>query len=127
MNTVTRWEMDERQAEPARSVGDEEEMGFIEWMPLVDISQDEKEWCLKADLPDVKMEDVSVTVVNGVLSLTGKRKFEKIERGREYYCMECASGTFARSFRLPEGADGSRAAAEHKGGVLTVRVPKIKR
>ena len=136
MNTLTTWEMDELQTRlagffglpffrPANAAG--EAMAFVEWTPSVDISEDEKEWCLKADLPDVKKEDVSVTVENGVLRLAGERKIENVQRGRMYYCMECACGKFVRSFPLPERADGSRAAAEHKGGVLTVRIPKNER
>ncbi|HTV42075.1 MAG TPA: Hsp20/alpha crystallin family protein [Candidatus Sulfotelmatobacter sp.] len=137
MNALTKWEpfreMDELQDRLARFFGlslprpanpGDEAMTFAEWLPSVDISEDDKEWCVKADLPDVKKEDVTVTVENGVLRLVGERKFEKEEKGRKYHRVECAYGKFLRSFVLPDGADGSKSAAEYKNGVLTVRVPK---
>lgn len=126
-------EMDELQNRLARFFGlplsmpanaGEEVMTFAEWAPSVDVSEDEKEWCAKADLPDVKKEDVTVTVENGVLRLVGERKFEKEEKGKKYHRVECAYGKFLRSFVLPDGADGNKAAADYKNGVLTVRVPK---
>jgi HSP20 family protein len=137
MNALTKWEpfkeMDELQNRFTRFFGlpllrpantGEEAMTFAEWSPAVDISEDDKEWCVKADLPDVKKEGVSVTVENGVLRLVGERKFEKEEKGKKYHRVECAYGKFLRCFVLPDGADGSKAAAEYKNGVLTVRVPK---
>jgi HSP20 family protein len=137
MNALTKWEpfmeMDELQNRLARFFGlplsmpanaGEEVMTFAEWAPSVDVSEDEKEWCAKADLPDVKKEDVTVTVENGVLRLVGERKFEKEEKGKKYHRVECAYGKFLRSFVLPDGADGNKAAADYKNGVLTVRVPK---
>ncbi|HUA64399.1 MAG TPA: Hsp20/alpha crystallin family protein [Alphaproteobacteria bacterium] len=137
MNALTKWEpfkeMDELQSRLARFLGlpslrpantGEEAMTFAEWSPSVDISEDDKEWCVKADLPDVKKENVTVTVDGGVLRLTGERKFEKEEKGKKYHRLECAYGKFLRSFMLPDGADGNKATAEFKDGVLKVRVPK---
>lgn len=145
MNTLTKWnpfrketwdpwnemtEMENRLARffgrlPARTNGDTEEaMSSSEWAPLVDIVEDEKEYAVKAELPEMKKEDVRVTVENGILLIKGERKFEKEEKGKKYHRIERAYGTFQRYFTLPEGVDGAKTAAEFKDGVLTVRLPK---
>jgi HSP20 family protein len=108
---------------PGRANG-EETMATGEWSPLVDIVEDDKEYIVKAELPDVKKEDVKVIVENGALSISGERKFEKEEKGRKYHRIERAYGLFQRYFALPEGVDGTRTIAEFKDGVLTVRLPK---
>jgi len=79
---------------------------------------------IKAELPDVKKEDVKVTVENGVLTISGERKFEKEEKKKKYHRVERAFGTFVRSFSLPDVADASKVKAEFKNGMLTVHVPK---
>jgi len=104
--------------------GSRELMTVARWAPSVDISEDNKEWLLKADLPDVKKEDVKVTVENGVLTVTGERKFEKEHKDKKYHRIEWSYGHFFRSFALPEGADSSKVSAEFKDGVLRVRLPK---
>jgi HSP20 family protein len=91
---------------------------------LVDITEDEKEWVVKADLPEVKKEDVNVTVENGVLTITGERKFEKEEKDKKYHRIERSYGNFLRSFTLPDAADSSKVTAEFKDGVLKVHLPK---
>jgi HSP20 family protein len=137
MNALTRWdpfkEMEDLQSRfatlcgltPARpGNGGQELMTITEWTPSVDIIEDEKEWLVKADLPEVKKEDVKVTVENGVLTITGERKFEKEEKDKKYHRIERSYGNFLRSFTLPDGADGSKVAAEFKDGVLKVHLPK---
>lgn len=136
MNALTRWdpfkEMEDVQGRlakffgwPARAAnGGKELMTVAEWAPSVDIVEDEKEWLVKTDLPDVKKEDVKVTVEDGVLAITGERKFEKEEKGKKYHRIENSYGNFFRSFTLPDGADGSKVTAEFKDGVLKVRLPK---
>jgi len=110
---------------PARTEnGDRELMTITEWAPSVDIIEDEKEWLVKADLPEVKKEEVKVTVENGVLTITGERKFEKEEKDKKYHRIERSYGNFLRSFTLPDGADGSKVNAEFKDGVLKVHLPK---
>jgi HSP20 family protein len=104
--------------------GGQELMTLAEWAPSVDISEDDKEWLIKADLPDVKKEDVKVTVENGVLTVTGERKFEKEEKDKKYHRIERSYGNFFRSFTLPEGAEGAKVSAQFKDGVLEVRLPK---
>ena len=94
------------------------------WSPLVDISEDEKEYLIKADLPEMKKEEVKVTVEEGVLSLTGERKSEKEEKNKKFHRIERSYGTFLRTFTLPENADATKIAAEFKEGVLKVHLPK---
>jgi HSP20 family protein len=108
---------------PLRGFG-EEAMTVSEWTPLVDIAEDDKEYLIKAELPEVKKEDVKVTVENGVLTITGERKFEKEEKGKKYHRVERGYGSFMRSFTLPEGAAGDKISAEFKDGVLKVHLAK---
>lgn len=137
MNKLTRWdpfkEMEETQNRLARFFGltpprpgngGQETMTITEWSPSVDITEDDKEYLVKADLPDVKKDDVKVTVENGVLTITGERKFEKEEKGKKYHRIERSYGNFLRSFTLPDAADGAKVAAEFKDGVLKVHLPK---
>ena len=107
-----------------RGDGQEETMTVTEWAPLVDISEDDKEYCIRTELPGVKKEEVKVTVENGVLSISGERKYEKEEKNRKYHRIERAYGNFLRSFSLPDDADGSKVSAEFKDGVLNVHLAK---
>ena len=91
---------------------------------MADISEDEKEYLIKTELPDLKREDVKVTVENGVLTISGERKFEKEEKKRKYHRVERGYGSFARSFTLPDDAEGNMVKAEFKNGVLMVHLPK---
>jgi HSP20 family protein len=103
---------------------EQEAMTVSEWTPLVDITEDDKEYLIKAELPEVKKEDVKVTVENGTLTMTGERKFEKEEKDKKYHRIERAYGSFMRSFTLPEGAAGDKVSADFKDGVLKVHLPK---
>jgi HSP20 family protein len=136
MNVVTRWdpsrEMEELQNRlsnffgrtPAR-LGDakEESITVAEWAPLVDITEDEKEYIIKTELPEVKKEDVKVAVENGLLTIVGERKFEK-EENKKYHRVERAYGRFVRSFIVPDAVDADKVSAEFKDGVLMVHLPK---
>jgi HSP20 family protein len=95
-----------------------------EWAPPVDIAEDDKEYTIKAELPDIQKEDVAVTLENGVLMLRGERKFEKEDKGKRYHRIERAYGSFLRSFVMPEDADESKVSAEFKDGMLKVHVAK---
>jgi len=101
-----------------------DEITLADWSPLSDITEDDKEYVIKAELPDVKKEDVRVTVENGVLTISGERKFEKEEKKKKYHRIERAYGTFVRTFSLPDVADAGKVKAEFKNGVLTVHMPK---
>jgi HSP20 family protein len=95
------------------------------WVPPVDIYETEQhELVIKAELPDVKREDIGVTFENNVLTLKGERKEEQqISRDR-FQRVERFQGTFSRSFTLPATVDAGKISATYKDGVLTVRLPQ---
>jgi HSP20 family protein len=136
MNALTRWdpfkEMDDLHKRlnslfshsPSRLGDGKEAMTVAEWSPLVDITEDDKEYIIKAELPEVRKEDVKVTVENRVLSITGQRKFEKEEKDKRYHRIERAYGSFTRSFSVPDDADDAKVSAEFKDGVLSVHLAK---
>jgi HSP20 family protein len=97
----------------------------MEWAPAADISETDKEYVIKAELPEVKKEDVSVTVTEGVITIAGERKQEKEKKDEKVHRVERFYGSFYRSFDLPEDADDKNIRAESKDGVLTVRIPKL--
>ena len=101
----------------------EETMPFT-WTPPCDIFETEKELVLKMELPEMKKEDVHVTIENNVLTLRGERKFEeKVER-ENFHRIERNYGEFLRSFTLPTFVDGNKIFAEFNHGLLTVTLPK---
>jgi len=101
-----------------------EPRGARPWSPSVDIYENENELILKADLPDVNLEDIEVRVENQTLSLKDERKFEKDESVRGYHRIERSYVTFSRSFTVPATVDAEKVAASFKNGVLTVTLPK---
>lgn len=105
----------------------EETRAISQWMPLVDIAEDDKEYLITAELPEVKKEDVKVTIENGALIIAGERSFEKKEKNKRYHRIERAYGSFVRSFALPEDADSKQINADFKEGVLKVHLPKTEK
>ena len=99
-------------------------MTVAEWAPLVDISEDHKEYLIKAELPELSKDDLRVTVENGTLILSGERKFEKEENTKKYHRIERSYGSFVRSFGLPDDADAEKVNAEFKDGVLKMDAGK---
>ena len=94
------------------------------WVPAVDIYEtDTHEVVIKAELPDVKKEDIGVSVENNVLTLTGERKPEQSKR-EQFQRVERRFGSFSRSFTLPTSVDAGQIAASYKDGVLTSRLPR---
>jgi HSP20 family protein len=95
------------------------------WAPAVDIYEtDDHEVVLKAELPDMKREDINLTFENGVLTLKGERKFDQDTKRENFQRMERHYGTFSRSFTLPNTVDASRINASYRDGVLTIRLPQ---
>jgi len=95
------------------------------WVPAVDIYEtDAHEVVLKAELPEMKREDINVTFEHNVLTLTGDRKTDVDADNGAYHRNERFSGKFTRSFTLPVTVDGNRITAAYKDGVLTIRVPQ---
>ena len=95
------------------------------WVPPVDIYEtDAHEVVLKAELPDLKREDINVTFENGVLTLRGERKFEQEVKKDNFQRIERRHGAFSRSFTLPNTVDAGKISASYKDGVLTIRLPQ---
>jgi HSP20 family protein len=109
---------------PARLGGDVDGAFFADWAPAIDVQENEKEYLLKADLPDVKKEDVKVDVKEGVLCIEGERKLEKEEKGKKFHRIERAYGKFVRRLPVPSDVDEQKIAADVKDGVLNVHMPK---
>ena len=137
MNNLTRWnQLRELEAlqhglgslfsrSPVHSLeGQEEPMRVAEWAPLVDISESDKEYMIKAELPDVKKDDVKLSMEEGTLTITGERKFEKEEKGKKYHRVERSYGSFVRNFSFPDDASPAKVSAEFKDGVLSVHLGK---
>lgn len=101
-----------------------ETVKVTDWTPSVDITETETAYVIKAEIPEVKKEDVKVTVDNGVLTMQGERKMEKEEKGKKFHRIERSYGSFLRSFRIPDGVDETKAKADFKDGMITITLPK---
>lgn len=132
MNTLNRWE-------PFRSnVGLEsqvnrifnelfdrsQESNLTSWAPAVDIVESQNELVVKADLPDIKPEELDIRVENNILTIRGERKFEKKVDEKNYLRVERSYGSFARSFSLANTVNSEAIKADYKDGVLTLTIPK---
>jgi HSP20 family protein len=106
------------------TTGEREALAGIDWSPRVDISETDKEFVIKAEIPEVNKEDVNVSVDNGVLSIRGERKQEKEGKGKKHHRVERFYGCFARSFVLPDNIDEEKIKAKFKDGMLHLRLPK---
>ena len=95
------------------------------WVPAVDIFETENhEVVIKAEVPDVRREDLKVSFENQVLTITGERKAPDAAAGDQVRRLERRHGSFVRSFTLPTSVDASNISASYKDGVLTVRLPR---
>jgi HSP20 family protein len=94
------------------------------WVPPMDLVETQDHFVLRADLPGLTEEDVSIELEDNVLTVSGERQAEHEDRKEGYYRVERASGTFSRSLTLPEGIDPEAVQASFEHGVLEVRVPK---
>jgi HSP20 family protein len=110
-----------------RREGSKENLTVPDWAPSVDIVETPEEYLIKADLPDIKREEVKVTVENGVLCFEGERKQEKEEKGRKFHRIERSYGAFMRSFTLPDNIDETKVRADFKDGMLTIHVAKTEK
>lgn len=97
----------------------------VQWRPAANIVENDTEFTIRADLPEVKKEDIDITVEGGLLTISGERRVEKSTENEKEHRRETFFGSFSRSFTLPEGTDESAISAETKDGVLIVHVPKI--
>ncbi len=105
--------------------GKDEGFTVADWAPVVDITETEQEYQIKAELPEVKKDDVKIEVDKGVLTLKGERKTETETKDKKVHKVERFYGSFARSFTLPENTDQDQITAESKDGMLYIHIPKI--
>lgn len=100
---------------------------FSPVFPALEVSEDDKQFSLKADLPGLKKEDIHLTFDNGVLTLEGERKAEQETKEKNYHRFERAYGRFTRRLNLGPDVDAQAIKADYKDGVLSVNVPKSER
>jgi HSP20 family protein len=96
-----------------------------EWSPSSDISETDKEFIIRIDLPAVRKEDVKVTIDQGAISISGERKPLTEDKGEKFHRVESIYGNFERSFSLPDNADADAVSCDSRDGILTVHIPKI--
>lgn len=98
--------------------------GTVQWSPSADISETEKEYLIRAELPAVRKEDIQVTVDNGVITIKGERKQQKEDKNEKFHRVENFYGSFERSFAIPENVKPDAIHCDSKEGVLSVHIPK---
>lgn len=98
----------------------------MDWRPVADISETDKEYLIKAELPEVNREDVHVEVENGRITISGERSMDKDEKDATQHRIESFYGTFSRSFALPNDVAEDSITARSRNGVLKVHLPKMK-
>ncbi|MDY0190492.1 MAG: Hsp20/alpha crystallin family protein [Desulfuromonas sp.] len=132
--SLVRWdpwrEMEElldryNRAEGQLQTGGQEIMPKSDWSPRVDIAETDGEFIIKVEIPEVKKDEVKVTVENGVLMIHGERKKEKEEKGKTYHRIERHYGVFNRSFTLPGNVTSDKIKANFKDGILAIEVKKV--
>lgn len=101
-----------------------EQMSFPDWHPSVDVAETAETYLIQAELPQVKKEDIKVTVDNGVLRISGERKQEREDKDKRFHRVERSYGSFMRTFTLPDDADSENITADVKDGVLSVKIKK---
>jgi len=101
-----------------------EEANLTPWAPAVDIYETEQNLVVKADLPDIKPEELDIRVENNILTICGERKFEKKVNENNYLRVERSYGSFSRSFSLASTVNTEAIQADYKNGVLTLSIPK---
>ena len=104
--------------------GDDTRSAVVDWVPAVDIKEEDKQFVIRADLPGVDAKDIDVTLEKGVLTLRGRRATESREEKDGYRRVERVSGEFFRRFSLPDTADSTAVKAKFVNGVLEVQIPK---
>jgi HSP20 family protein len=96
----------------------------FDWAPSVDIAETPTEFQIHAELPDVKKDEVKVSIDDHVLRISGQRRQDNEQKDKKYHRVERSYGSFVRTFSLPDNVDGARVKADFKDGVLSVSLPK---
>lgn len=132
---ITKWdpmrELEEMSTRLNRMLGgslttrsDREQMTFPDWHPSVDVSETAENYLIQAELPQVKKEDIKVTIDQGLLRISGERRQEREDKDKRFHRVERSYGSFLRTFTLPDDADMESITADVKDGVLSVKVKK---
>ena len=100
------------------------ELQYGNWSPAVDLREEDGQYILHADMPGMNKNDIDIHVENGVLSISGERRFEAEAKKDTYHRIERAYGKFVRSFSLPARVKADAISAVYKDGVLEVAIPK---
>ena len=100
------------------------EAAACDWIPAVDLSEQEDKFVLTADLPGIDKENINLSITDDVVTLKGSRKTESEDNRKGYHRVERSYGSFQRSFRIPGGVDNAKVDASFKNGVLNVVLPK---
>lgn len=95
-----------------------------DWVPAVDILEEQDRFVLRADLPGVSPDAIDISMEKGVLTLAGERRQEAVDQADGLRRIERVSGTFRRRFTLPEAADAENISARSTNGILEVSIPK---
>jgi HSP20 family protein len=103
-----------------KSVFDEDK----EWVPAFDVSENDKDYGVTAELPGLDIKDVDITISEGILTVNGEKKHEKEENTEGYHRIERRYGSFARSFRIPGKIETDKVDANYKDGLLKILIPK---
>ena len=98
--------------------------GENELKPAFDISENDKEFVVSAELPGIDIKDVEITISDGILSVRGEKRQEKEDKGEDYHRIERRYGSFHRSFRIPGKVESDKIDASYKDGILKVLLPK---
>ena len=105
-----------------RSLSNSMDFDNADWIPVAEITEDDKEFLVKLEVPEVKKEDMKIEVQNGSLCISGERKYEK--KDRKLHRVERFYGSFERSFSLPNNVDPDSIKAESNEGVLSIHLLK---
>jgi HSP20 family protein len=92
--------------------------------PDMDVYETDNEVVIEVEIPGIDRKDVKITVEENILKISGEKKVEREQKGKNYYYVERSAGKFERAIKLPDYVDAEKIKAEYKNGVLTIRVPK---
>lgn len=109
----------------SRFNGDDSENPVANWVPAVDIIEENDRFVLHADVPGVDPKDIEVSMDAGVLTVSGERRSENVTNEAGFRRVERATGRFFRRFNLPDTADAEGIKAKSRNGILEVIIPKL--
>ncbi len=116
--------MEQMRREMDRMMGEENAASASDWVPAVDIKEEQSCFTIVADVPGIAPKDIDIHAENGMLTIQGDRESEKKEEKQGYKRIERSYGSFFRRFTLPDTADTDQISAKGENGVLTITIPK---